>query len=74
MNSAQYRIESTSSSLGSLLPHPAFEHIYADCSLAVAVAVKSVRDPTRQQVRVVHIPSGEIIFQTTPSGQAFQSF
>jgi len=67
MNTAQYRIEGTQTSLGSLLPGPAFEHIYADSSLAVAVAVKSVRDPTRQQVRVVHIPSGEVIFQTAPA-------
>ena len=74
MNSAQYRIESTNSSFGSLLPHAAFEHIYADSSLAVAVAVKSVGDPTRQQVRVVHIPSGEIIFQTASLGQALPSF
>ena len=74
MNSAQYRIESTTSSVGGLLPHPAFEHIYADSSLAVAVAVKSVGDPTRQQVRVVHIPSGEIIFQTAILGQAVPSF
>jgi hypothetical protein len=73
MNSAQYRIESTNTSFGSLLPHPAFDHIYADSSLAVAVAVKSVGDPTRQQVRVVHIPSGEIIFQTTPAAQGLQA-
>ena len=68
MNFAQYRIESTNTSVGGLLPHPAYEHIYADSSLAVAVAVKSLRDPTRQQVRVVHIPSGEIIFQTAVPG------
>jgi hypothetical protein len=39
--------------------------LYADRSLAVAVAVKSLADPTRQQIRVVHIPSGEIVFQTS---------
>ena len=73
MNSAEYRIESSNSSFGSLLPQSAFDHIYADSSLAVAVAVKSVGDPTRQQVRVVHIPSGEIIFQTASFGQATPS-
>ena len=51
--------------MGSLIPSPNFSHLYADCSLAVAVAVKSVADPTRQEVRVVHIPSGEIVFRTT---------
>ncbi len=60
-----YRIESIDSLLGSLLPSPNFQHLYKDASLAVAVAVKSVADPTRQEVRVVHIPSGEIVFRTT---------
>ena len=65
MVSAQYRIETRDSLMGSLIPSPNFSHLYADCSLAVAVAVKSVADPTRQEVRVVHIPSGEIVFRTT---------
>lgn len=65
MVSAQYRIESRDSLMGSLIPSPNFSHLYADCSLAVAVAVKSVADPTRQEVRVVHVPSGEIVFRTT---------
>ena len=65
-----YRIESRDLSGGSLLPSPNFQHLYADCSLAVAVAVKSVADPTRQEVRVVHIPSGEIVFRTAATGQA----
>lgn len=60
-----YRIETRDSLLGSLLPSPNFQHLYKDASLAVAVAVKSVADPTRQEVRVVHIPSGEIVFRTT---------
>jgi len=68
MPSAQYRIETRSPHPGSLLPFSPgnFEHLYADSSLAVAVAVKSVADPTRQQVRVVHVASGEVIFQTAP--------
>ncbi len=66
MTSAEYRIESLGPLVGSLLPSDHFKQLYADRSLAVAVAVKSVADPTRQQVQVVHIPSGEIVFQTTP--------
>lgn len=61
-----YRIESRDPLSGSLLPHPNIQHLYADYSLAVAVAVKSVRDPSLQEVRVVHIPSGEIVFKTAP--------
>lgn len=60
-----YRIETRDSLLDSLLPSPNFSHLYKDASLAVAVAVKSVADPTRQEVRVVHVPSGEIVFRTT---------
>ncbi len=59
-----YRIESRDPINGSLLPHPNIQHLYSDYSLAVAVAVKSVRDPSIQEVRVVHIPSGEIVFKT----------
>ena len=60
-----YRIESRDPLTGSLLPPPTFSHLYANASLAVAVAVKSVADPTRQEVRVVHIPSGEVVFRST---------
>ncbi|MDW5443267.1 hypothetical protein [Polaromonas sp. SM01] len=60
---AQFRIESRDPLLGSLLPNATFKECYADRSLAVAVAVKSLADPTRQEIRVVHIPSGEIVFQ-----------
>lgn len=60
-----YRIECRDTLSGRLLPHGALNHLYANPSLAVAVAVKSVADPTRQQVRVVHVPSGEIVFQST---------
>ena len=71
MVSAQYRIETRDSLMGSLIPSPNFSHLYADCSLAVAVAVKSVADPTRQEVRVVHIPSGEIVFRTTGADKSW---
>lgn len=63
---SEYRIESVNPLVGNLLS-PQTDHLYANCSLAVAVAVKSVADPTRQQVRVVHVPSGEIMFQTAPA-------
>ena len=62
-----YRIESRDPMLGQLLPSNNRKNLFADCSLAVAVAVKSVADPTRQQVRVVHVPSGEIVFETKPA-------
>ena len=67
MVTRDYRIESNAPLHGSLLPPENFRELYANRSLAVAVAVKSVADPTRQQVRVVHVPSGEVVFDTQPS-------
>ena len=73
MSSSDYRIESSLPVSGSLLPLTALSRLYADRSLAVAVAVavavaiKSVSDPTRQLVRVLHVPSGEIVFDTAPA-------
>ena len=66
MSTDRYRIESKDPLGGHLLPPTDFQLIFADRSLAVALAVKSVNDPMLQQVRVVHIPSGEIVFQTSP--------
>ena len=62
-----YRIESIEPLLGRLLPTSHRTSLFSNCSLAVAVAVKSVVDPTRQQVRVVHVPSGEVVFETAPA-------
>ncbi len=62
-----YRIESRDPLLGHLLPTQHRKTLFGNCSLAVAVAVKSVEDPTRQQVRVVHVPSGEVVFETQPA-------
>jgi hypothetical protein len=66
-----YRIENVDPAKGSLLPPSSSNHVFADYSLAVAVAVKSVADPTRQEVRVVHIPSGEVVFRTSGAGRSF---
>lgn len=60
-----YRIENRDPCNDSLLPSANLGHLYADPSLAVAVAVKSVSDPTMQEVRVVHVPSGEVVFKTS---------
>ena len=60
----EFRIEHGDAAASSLLPDSDFGHLYADASLAVAVAVKSVKDPSAQEVRVVHVPSGEVVFRT----------
>ena len=65
----EYRIERREPAGDSLLADSDFQHLYADPSLAVAVAVKSVADPSMQGVRVVHIPTGEIVFETAAPGK-----
>lgn len=65
----EYRIEHSDPVTGSLLPDSDFQHLYADASLAVAVAVKSVTDPSVQEVRVVHIPTGEVVFGTAAASK-----
>lgn len=64
MTPTPYRIERLQPPHGGLLPEHKLREHYADRSTAVAVAVKSVTDPTREQVRVVHVPTGEVVFQT----------
>lgn len=59
-----YRIVSDCPFLGSLLPPVVFGQIYRDRSLAVAVAVKSVADPSSQEVRVIEVPGGDIVFSS----------
>lgn len=59
-----FRIESSSPRRSSLLPEGSTREFYRDRGLAVAVAIKSLRDPTREQVRVVHVPSGEVVFES----------
>lgn len=64
MPAPQYRIERSQPPQDGLLPADSLRELYADRSLAVAVAIKSVRDPTRETVRVVHVPTGEVVFET----------
>jgi hypothetical protein len=68
MRSAGYRIESNQPLRNHLLPSSPVlrDDLYQDPSLAVAVAVKSMTNPSAQEVRVIHVPSGEVVFRTTP--------
>jgi hypothetical protein len=62
----KYQVESTFPMVGPLLPdggvtsEPLHDH-----TLAIVVAAKSVTIPHGQEIRVVHILSGEVIFRTT---------
>ena len=70
MTHADYRIESASPIVGPLLPVCGFaEYLVVDSATAVVMAAKSVTVPPGDEIRVVHAPTGEIIFRksTTPS-------
>lgn len=71
MRSVGFRIESSQPLHNRLLPADLQQGLlYHDASLAVAMAVKSVRNPAAQEVRVIHVPSGEVVFRTTASAEA----
>jgi hypothetical protein len=64
MTSKQYRIVYKFPLHGSLLPLLNVQKLYNNPSLAVALAVKTLSDPTRQNIQVVEVDSGEVIFET----------
>jgi hypothetical protein len=69
MSSPTYRIESTHPIVGPLLPylHTSKSIVITARELAVAMASKSSTEPCGHEIRVVHLPSGEVIFRKTDS-------
>lgn len=65
MPSEHYRIESSHPLHSRLLPSTSLRRSFDDLSLAVAVATKSVTLPQGQEIRVVHVPTGEVVFRTS---------
>lgn len=64
MPSAEYRIESSHPLKGQFLPAPgAQQYLVKDRALAVALAAKSFTRPSGQEIRVVHVPTGEVVFR-----------
>lgn len=71
MTSAEYRIESNVPLTMKWLPRQGERHyLVGDRSLAVALAAKSVNGATGQEVRVVHVPTGEIVFRKSTADRA----
>jgi hypothetical protein len=64
MTSAEYRIESKYPIASRLLPNSGSQqYLVSDRALAVTVAAKSMTRPTGQEIRVVHVPTGEVVFR-----------
>ena len=64
MTSADYRIESNHPIASRLLPNSGCQqYLLSDRALAVTLAAKSSTKPRGQEIRVVHVPTGEVVFR-----------
>ncbi|MES2484017.1 MAG: hypothetical protein V4609_18680 [Pseudomonadota bacterium] len=64
MTSAEYRIESNHPLAGRMLPTGGQRQLtVGDRGLAVSLAAKSFVTVDGQEIRVVHVPTGEIVYR-----------
>jgi hypothetical protein len=64
MTLAEYRIESNQPLAGRLLPMGGGRQVLvADRGLAISLAAKNFTPGLGQEIRVVHVPTGEIVFR-----------
>lgn len=62
--SADYRIESSQPLRSRFLPGAASEqYLVKDRALAVALAAKSFSRTGGEEIRVVHVPTGEVVYR-----------
>jgi len=70
MTSADFRVESASPISGRLWPlSGSQQYFFSDRALAVAMAAKSTTKPAGQEIRVVHVPTGEVVFRKPASSK-----
>ncbi|HUR88140.1 MAG TPA: hypothetical protein VMZ74_03550 [Ramlibacter sp.] len=70
MPGPDFRLESNGPIAGHFLPRPgANEYFFSDRALAVAMAAKSFTRPS-DEIRVVHVPTGEVVFRKAPASRA----
>jgi len=60
-----FRIESVFPLESDWLPATAFTQHYEDRSTAVATAIEGVEDPAEQEVCVVCVETGEVVWRST---------
>lgn len=64
MTSCEYRIESNRPLSGRLVPLAGErQFLVGDRGLAVSLAAKNFRTVSGQEIRVVHVPTGEIVYR-----------
>jgi hypothetical protein len=70
MASADFRVESNHPIAGRFLANPGEQqYLFSDRALAVAMAAKSFTHPS-DEIRVVHVPTGEVLFRKQPGERA----
>ena len=69
MSATTYRVESSHPIVGPLWP--SFKaskfHTFVDRAFAVLMAAKSMTSPSGHEIRVIHVPTGEVVFRKTAS-------
>jgi hypothetical protein len=68
---SDFRVESNHPIAGRLFPvSGSQQYFFSDRALAVAMAAKSVTSPSGQEIRVVHVPTGEVVFRKAGSSRS----
>jgi len=68
MTCTEFRVESNHPISGRLLPvSDCQQYFVGDRALAVAMAAKSITKPSGQEIRVVYVPTGEVVFRKSGS-------
>jgi hypothetical protein len=68
MTTMSYRIESSHPMVGPLISTLNSTALYiADRAMAVVLAAKSETRPFGKEIRVVHLPTGEVVYRKTSS-------
>lgn len=71
MSPADFRVESNHPISGRLWPvSGSQQYFFSDRALAVAMAAKSFTRPSGQEIRVVHVPTGEVVFRKPAATRA----
>ncbi len=67
MSATTYRVESSHPIVGPLWPGYKASKLFTfvDRALAVVMAAKSMTAPAGHEIRVVHVPTGEVVFRKT---------
>ncbi len=67
MSTTTYRVESSHPIVGPLWPNfkASKFHTFVDRARAVLMAAKSSTSPSGHEIRVIHVPTGQVVFRKT---------